>query len=106
MQVKNKEEFEKEFKELFKNENHLRDEWRELRAQMEALVQPITNHIEACNKFWAKHCGEADEVLIMITLKGTKSAVSVMKPKKEVASIETYLPFGIDYQESSFFDCE
>lgn len=100
-------EIQEQFKALFHKENELRDEFIQKRNELEALIQPITNHVKDCNDWWSKHFGDdVSEIIFIINYQGKKKGVRVLKPVKEVATIETYLPYGIDYADAIVFNCE
>lgn len=86
----------KELQQLFFNENAYREEFRRKRKELEDLVQPITNHVEKSCKFWEKNLQGLEEVVIVME---NGLAYKIVKPKIEVCSVESNLPFGIDFTE-------
>lgn len=98
----NKEKSE-QLKQLILNEIAFRKEFRELRAKLESLVDPITNHVENCCQFWKENMPEAQEVIIIMD-NGT--TLKIVKPKYEVAKVESYLPYGIDFSECQVINVE
>jgi len=85
-----------QLKQLILNEIAFRKEFRETRDRLESLVDPITAHVENCCKFWKENFPEIKEV---IAIMNNGTALKIVKPKYEVAKIESYLPFGIDFSE-------
>ena len=86
----------KELKQLLLNEMAFRNEFREKRKELEALVSPISKHVKDCCKFWAQNLPNVEEIIIMMD-NGT--SLKLVKPKLEDCSVESYLPFGIDFSE-------
>lgn len=85
-----------QLKQLVLNEMAFRNEFRAKRKELEDLVDPITKHVKECVKFWENNLPNALEVVLIMD-NGT--SLKLVKPKQEVASVITYLPFGVDYQE-------
>jgi exonuclease VII small subunit len=85
-----------ELKQLFFNEKAYREEFRRKRQELENLVQPITNHVEKSCKFWEQNLQGLEEVVVVME---DGLAYKIVKPKKEVCSFESNLPFGIDFTE-------
>lgn len=81
---------------LKKQEDSFREQFRQKRAELEALVQPITNFNEKVREFWADNF--ADKESINLYDNETCKLITIKKPEKEVASVETYLPFSVDYE--------
>ena len=90
-----------QLKQLILNEIAFRKEFREKRQELENLVSPISKHVKECCKFWAENLSEAEEVLVMMD-NGT--SLKLVKPKLEDCSVESYLPFGIDFSECQVID--
>jgi len=96
-------EFADEFTELMKNEIEFRKEFRKKRKKLEDMVQKIQNHINKCNQFWDEHF-DCDAEKFIVTMKNKKS-YEIGRPDKEKCSVESFLPFGIDYKKISVIDC-
>ena len=96
-------EFTYEFTVLIKNEFALREEFRKKRKELEDMVQKIQNHIGKCNQFWEKHL-EADVEKFVVVMKNNKS-YEIRRPDKEKCRVESFLPFGINYQNASVINC-
>ena len=90
-----------QLKQLILNEIAFRKEFMEKRQEVENLVSPISKHVKECCKFWAENLSEAEEVLVMMD-NGT--SLKLVKPKLEDCSVESYLPFGIDFSECQVID--
>jgi hypothetical protein len=89
-------------KELFQQERELRDKWHKARIELEKLVDPVTQHVFACEKFWSGCIGpQTDEISISL-IEG--ETFTIKRPKVEVAKVETYLPFGLDYKQLMHYD--
>lgn len=80
---------------LINREMELRRKWREAKAVLENLVDPITEHNNNCCKWWNENATNKEEIIVT----GTRINLKINKPKLEAASVETYLPYGIDYSE-------
>ncbi len=92
-----------EFKELIKNEIEFRERFRKARAELEALIDPVTKHVRECNRFWNRELPKAEEIVVVMD-NGT--TLKIKRPKDEVASCESYLPFGIDFSECEVINIE
>lgn len=86
----------KELKQLILNEMSFRKEFREKRDELEDLVDPITKHVRECVKWWEQNLPDTQEILVNMD-DGT--SLKLVKPKMEVCSVESYLPFGVDFTE-------
>jgi hypothetical protein len=95
----NKEQSE-QLKQLILNEMAFRKEFRAKRQELENLVDPITKHVRECRKWWNTNLPNALEVVVIMD-KGTP--LKLIKPKDEVCSVESYLPFGVDCQECQVY---
>lgn len=89
-------EIQKELKELILKEIKLREEFRIQRAKLEALVDPLTKHNTYCVQFWTRNFPRIEELGVIMD-NGT--SFKLKRPVKEVASVESHLPFGIDFHE-------
>lgn len=96
----NKEQSE-QLKQLILNEMAFRKEFRAKRQELENLVDPITKHVKECRKWWEKNLPNALEVVVIMD-NGT--SLKLVKPKDEVCSVQSYLPFGVDYEECQVID--
>ena len=96
----NKEQSE-QLKQLILNEMAFRKEFRAKRQELENLVEPITKHVRECRKWWEHNLPNALEVVVIMD-NGT--SLKLVKPKDEVCSVESYLPFGVDYEECQVID--
>ncbi len=92
-----------EFKQLIKDEIEIRERFRAARKELEALIYPTTKHVRACNKFWNIELPNAEEIIVIMD-NGT--ALKIKRPKDEIASCESYLPFGIDFSECEVINVE
>lgn len=92
-----------ELKQLILNEIQFRLQWREARKQLEDLIDPITQHNHDCCNFWDKNLKNVEEMLVIMD-NGT--SLKLIKPKREPASCESYLPFGIDFTECPVINFE
>ena len=91
----------KELRQLILNEMAFRKEFRAKRQELESLVAPITKHVRECRKWWDTNLPNALEVVVIMD-NGT--SLKLVKPKDEVCSVESYLPFGVDYKECQIID--
>lgn len=85
-----------QLKQLILNEMAFRKEFRKKREELENLVSPITRHVKECCKFWNENFPETEEVVVIMD-HGT--SLKLTKPKLESCSVESYLPFGIEFSE-------
>jgi len=92
-----------EFKQLIKNEIEFRERFRKARAELEALIDPVTKHVRECNRFWNRELPRAEEIVVVMD-NGT--TLKIKRPKDEVARCESYLPFGIDFSECEVINVE
>lgn len=92
-----------ELKELILQEMAYREEFRAARQELEDLVDPITEHVRNCNKFWDQHLPDIAEVVVILD---NGVSLKIVKPKPEVCKVESYLPFGIDYTDSKVIEIE
>ena len=83
-------------KQLILNEMAFRKEFREKRQELENLVSPITKHVKECCKWWEDNLPNALEIVVIMD-NGT--SLKLIKPKLEDCSVESYLPFGVDFSE-------
>lgn len=83
-------------KQLILNEMAFRKEFREKRQELENLVSPITKHVKECCKWWEDNLPNALEIVVLMD-NGT--SLKLIKPKLEDCSVESYLPFGVDFSE-------
>lgn len=83
-------------KELTLKEIELRKKWREAVKTLQDLVQPVTDHNQECCEFWAENFPNALEIAVIMD---NDTTYKIVKPKREVAKQEAYLPYGIDYSE-------
>lgn len=90
-----KEQSEK-LRQLILNEIAFRKEFREKRKALEDLVFPITEHVDECCRFWKNVMDDPDEVVVIMD---DNTTFKLTKPKNEVCSVQSYLPFGMEYQE-------
>lgn len=85
-----------QLKQLILNEMSFRKEFRDKRQELEDLVDPITKHVRECRKWWNDNLPNDSEVIVIMD-NGT--SLRLVKPKDEVCSVESYLPFGVDFEE-------
>ena len=95
-----KEQSEK-LKQLILNEIAFRKEFREQREKLEALSSPISKHVKECCKWWDSNLPNALEIVVIMD---NGASLKLVKPKLEDCSIESYLPFGIDFSECQVVD--
>jgi len=81
---------------LMLNEIDYRKKFRDARAVVEDLVGPITKHNKECCQFWNKFFPDAEEIVIIMD---NGESLKLVRPVLEECSIETYLPYGIDFKE-------
>ena len=85
-------------KELTLKEIEFREKWRDAVKRLQDLVEPVTFHNRECCKFWDETFPNTSEIIFIMD---NKTTLKILKPKREVAIQEAYLPYGID-----FFECE
>ena len=88
-------------KNLILLEEYNRAEFRRKRDELEALVDPITEHVRNCYEWWNANLPNADEVVVVME-DGTP--FKILRPKLEVCKVESYLPFGVDPTEYKIID--
>lgn len=88
-------------KELILREISLRQNFRQKREELESLVDPITKHVDECCKWWENNLPNVNEVVVIMD---NKTTLRLSKPIKEVCSVESYLPYGIDFEECQIID--
>jgi hypothetical protein len=86
----------KEFKQLLSDEINIRERFRKARAKLEEMVSVASKHNRECCDFWGKHLPEAKEVVLTMD---NGLAFKITRPEREKASCESYLPYGIDYEQ-------
>jgi hypothetical protein len=90
-----------ELKQLILNEMGLRKEFREKRKELEDLVSPISKHVRECCEWWENNLPNSQEIVIIMD---NKTSLKLTKPTLEKCSVESYLPFGVDYLECEVID--
>ena len=90
-----------ELKKMILNEMNLREDFREKRKQLESLVDPISKHVRLCCEWWEKNLPNAKEVAVIMDNGAT---LKLTKPSLEKCSVESYLPFGVDFSECEVID--
>jgi hypothetical protein len=88
-------------KELILREISLRQNFRQKREELESLVDPITKHVVECCKWWENNLPNVYEVVVIMD---NKTTLRLSKPRKEECSVQSYLPFGIDFEECQVID--
>lgn len=88
-------------KELILKEISLRQNFKRKQEELESLVDPITKHVDECCKWWKNNLPNVNEVVVIMD---NKTTLRLSKPKKEVCSVEIYLPYGIDFEECLVID--
>lgn len=88
-------------KQLILNDMAFRKEFRAKRQELENMVDPITKHVKECCKWWEQNLPNVLEVVVVMD---DNTTLKLVKPKNEVCSVETYLPFGMDYQTCQLID--
>lgn len=83
-----------ELKKMILAEMQFRKEFRAKKAALEALVDPISRHVKECCKWWDENLPETEELIVLMD-DGT--SLKLEKPQKEDCTVETYLPFGVEY---------
>lgn len=90
-----------ELKQLILNEIAYRKEFKELRDKLNEMSSPITKHNRECCVWWSNNLKNVEEVVVIMD-NGT--SLKIVKPKLEECSVETYLPYGIDFTECDVID--
>lgn len=90
----------KELEILIDEEEKLRYEWKNAVIALQSLVGKATKHNRECCQFWSKHISEEDRVVVNIDDK----TLILNVPKLEDASMEAYLPYGIDFNKITSID--
>lgn len=90
-----------ELKAQILKEMDFRKEFREKRKELENMVDPISKHVRLCCEWWEKNLPNAKEVAIIMD-NGT--TLKLTKPTLEKCSVESYLPFGVDFSECKVID--
>lgn len=85
-----------ELKKLILDEISFRNEFRKKRTELENLVDPITAHVNECCNWWEKNMPKALEIVVLMD---NGSNLKISRPKREKCYVESYLPFGIQYEE-------
>ena len=83
-------------KELTLKEIELRKKWMEEVKTLQDLVEPATEHNRECCEFWEKNLPNAIEIVVILD---NETTYKIIKPKREVAMQEAYLPYGIDFSK-------
>ena len=96
-----KKETANELKQQILKEMDLRKEFREIRKELENMVDPISKHVRLCCEWWEKNLPTEKEVAIIMD-NGT--TLKLTKPTLEKCSVESYLPFGVDFSECKVID--
>lgn len=86
--------------ELIQREEELKTLFRQQREALEALVQPITDHVRECMEFWTEDLG--NPVGAMFVDIDENIAIKLVPPDFKRCSVETFLPFGINYSKEDF----
>ena len=93
----------KELKELTLQEIEFRNAWREALDKLNSLVDPISKHNRKCCEFFNNHLPNAQEIIMVMD---NETTLKIIAPKMEVAYVETYLPYGIDFEECQLIDVQ
>ena len=83
-------------KQLLLNELSFREKFKAKRKELEDMVHPITNHVVECCNWWEINIPKAEEIIVTMD-NGT--TLKLVKPKMEMCSVESYLPYGVDFTE-------
>lgn len=67
------------------------------RAELEALVQPITDHVQECVNWWRENLPNTKEIIVIMNDNGT--SLKIRRPDLEVCSVQSHLPFCIDFEQ-------
>ncbi len=88
-------------KELIMQEAEYRQKWHSAVKALQDLIDPITDHNQECVKFWEENFGRWDkQIVVMKDFEG----LLLTRPKREAASMEAYLPYGIDFEAIPLLD--
>jgi len=90
-----------ELKQLTLDEIEYRKKFKKALKELNDLVSPITKHNRKCCEFFAKHLPDAQEIVVIMD---NNITYKIVAPKLEECSVETYLPYGIDYKECQLID--
>ena len=90
-----------ELKQLILNEIAFRSEFKKIRSELEKLVDPISKHNRKCCEFWIKNFPDTEEIVVQMDT----ATFKVKRPSKEDCSVETYLPYGMDYTIVDVINC-
>ena len=90
-----------ELRQMILTEMNLREDFRAKRKELERMVDPISKHVRLCCEWWEKHLPNAKEIAVIMD-NGT--SLKLTKPTLEKCSVETYLPFGVDFLECEVID--
>lgn len=94
-------EIAQELKQLTLDEIEYRKKWKEALKNLNDLVSPITKHNRKCCEFFNKHLPSAQEVVVIMD---NNTTYKIIAPKLEECSVETYLPYGIDFKKCQIID--
>lgn len=90
-----------ELKQLFLDEIQFRIEWRAAVDTLQKLVDPVSKHNRKCCEFWDKNLNKASEILLIMD---NGKSYKIIRPDREEAKQEAYLPYGIDFHECETID--
>jgi hypothetical protein len=91
----------KKLKQFTLDEIEYRKKWREAVDILQKLTQPITDHNQKCCEFWHQHFPNDNEITVIMD---NNTVIKINKPEREVAKVEAFLPYGIDFTECKLFD--
>lgn len=91
----------KELKKMILDEMKFREDFRNKRKELEKMVDPISKHVRLCCEWWEKNLPNAKEIAVIMD-NGT--SLKLTKPSLEKCSVESYLPFGVDFSECEVID--
>ena len=90
-----------ELKQLILDEINFRDEFRYAKDKIESLVSPITKHNRKCCLWWDKNLPDVNEIIVVMD---NKTTLKLVKPVIEECSVESYLPYGVDFTECNIIN--
>lgn len=89
-------------KQLILKEIELREQFKEAKAKLETLIQPLSDHNLDCVRLWQELFDSDTSGIIVMMDNGL--CLEVKQPVRELASVETYMPYGMDFTERKLID--
>jgi hypothetical protein len=91
----------KELKKMILDEIKFRDEFRAKRQELEKMVDPISKHVRLCCEWWERNLPNTKEIIVNMDNGDT---LKLTRPTLEKCSVESYLPFGVDFSQCTVID--